>query len=310
MLNNPLLDFAIGMIAFFLVAALLTTALQEGVAQLLDTRAKTLRAAIGNILDGEAGGGELAEKFFAHPLIAGLNTRSAGIGPSYVPRDLFVKAIRDLKSLTQAGQAVVDATKQLNDEGVNKVLKSLAANAANAGETFDKALGDWFDACMERVSGLYKRKAQTLAFWLGLFVAAAGNLDAVAVGTYLASNREARSAFAEGAAGIATADPQPDPAKPEDRKKLQADLTDLARKHGVPIGWSLSPRADGKPHTIGDRAQLVLHRSFFEGALLGWLVTALAGMLGAAFWFDLLARFVNIRATGPKPKKQDEGAAA
>ena len=37
-------------------------------------------------------------------------------------------------------------------------------------------------------------------------------------------------------------------------------------------------------------------------ALMGWLITALATMMGAPFWFDSLTRLVNLRNTGPKPK--------
>ena len=36
----------------------------------------------------------------------------------------------------------------------------------------------------------------------------------------------------------------------------------------------------------------------------GWLFTALAGSLGAPFWFDLLKRVANLRASGPNPIEQ------
>jgi hypothetical protein len=39
---------------------------------------------------------------------------------------------------------------------------------------------------------------------------------------------------------------------------------------------------------------------------LGCLMTALAISLGAPFWFDLLGRLVNLRATGAKPAKADK----
>ena len=35
--------------------------------------------------------------------------------------------------------------------------------------------------------------------------------------------------------------------------------------------------------------------------LLGWLLTAAAGTLGAGYWFGLLTKAINIRGTGPKP---------
>lgn len=42
-------------------------------------------------------------------------------------------------------------------------------------------------------------------------------------------------------------------------------------------------------------------------AVLGWLITGLAGTLGGAFWFDLLTRFVKLRSAGGKPDTGDAG---
>jgi hypothetical protein len=39
-------------------------------------------------------------------------------------------------------------------------------------------------------------------------------------------------------------------------------------------------------------------------------MTALAVSLGAPFWFDLLGRLVNLRATGARPSKAAKPAAA
>ena len=38
--------------------------------------------------------------------------------------------------------------------------------------------------------------------------------------------------------------------------------------------------------------------------VLGWLFTALAASLGAPFWFDLLKKAANLRATGPNPDEK------
>ena len=41
----------------------------------------------------------------------------------------------------------------------------------------------------------------------------------------------------------------------------------------------------------------------------GWLITALAVMLGAPFWFDVLNKFMVIRSTvKPREKSQEEGS--
>lgn len=38
--------------------------------------------------------------------------------------------------------------------------------------------------------------------------------------------------------------------------------------------------------------------------LLGWLLAAMAGTMGAGYWFNLLTKAINIRSTGPKPDTQ------
>jgi hypothetical protein len=37
--------------------------------------------------------------------------------------------------------------------------------------------------------------------------------------------------------------------------------------------------------------------------IIGLLITSLAISLGAPFWFDLLSKFMNVRAAGVKPEK-------
>ena len=43
------------------------------------------------------------------------------------------------------------------------------------------------------------------------------------------------------------------------------------------------------------------------GHLLGWLLTAVAISLGSAFWFDVLNRFIYIRAAGAAPDEKKKG---
>ncbi len=308
-LSNPLLDFAIGMIAFFLVASLLVTALQEAIAQLFDIRAKTLRAAIGKMLDGDKKGGAATEDFFNHPLIESLNTRKPGIGPSYIPRDVFTEVMRQTSIAATATTSFIDAAKALPVDGspAQAVLKGLAINAELKAGDFEKAVGDWFDAAMERVSGFYKRKAQMLAFGLGLAIAASANLNAVAVGGFLADNSAARDTIAE-AVSASMQQKNVHLTQAEALEQIERNLKKILAQQAVPMGWSKLSK-DALPNNVpwGSVALaylwMIWNEGVLKGALLGWLVTALATTLGAAFWFDLLNRFVNIRATGPKPRK-------
>jgi hypothetical protein len=71
------------------------------------------------------------------------------------------------------------------------------------------------------------------------------------------------------------------------------------KKLELPIGWSAQARKDFSDHFPGS---LLL-------GLIGWLITALALSLGAPFWFDLLNKFMVVRATvKPKEKSPEEAS--
>ena len=74
---------------------------------------------------------------------------------------------------------------------------------------------------------------------------------------------------------------------------------------GLPIGWTTKPNNPGEQP---DPRQLWgLSPGRWVLRVLGWLITALALSLGAPFWFDLLNKFMVVRATvKPKEKSADE----
>jgi hypothetical protein len=45
-------------------------------------------------------------------------------------------------------------------------------------------------------------------------------------------------------------------------------------------------------------------------ALIGWLITALATLFGAPFWFDMLQNFIRLKGTGPSPVEKVDGKGA
>ena len=64
------------------------------------------------------------------------------------------------------------------------------------------------------------------------------------------------------------------------------DVVEAISTASLPIGWSELPRRDQ-----------------WLTMALGWLITAFAVSLGAPFRFDLLNRFVNVRASGKTPEE-------
>jgi hypothetical protein len=46
--------------------------------------------------------------------------------------------------------------------------------------------------------------------------------------------------------------------------------------------------------------------------VLGWVITALATLFGAPFWFDTLQQIIRLKGSGPSPVEKilNKGAAA
>jgi len=80
-------------------------------------------------------------------------------------------------------------------------------------------------------------------------------------------------------------------------------VTSLLDDDRYPIGWpSVRDRTDSWWGAAFMHSLLVPQAAGFW-KLAGLIATALAVSLGAPFWFDLLQRFLNIRAAGPVPAK-------
>ena len=84
---------------------------------------------------------------------------------------------------------------------------------------------------------------------------------------------------------------------------------------GLPVGWPArqftncdNSKADVKPGSEQTGCvNNVYGTSIYMG--LGWLITALAVMLGAPFWFDALNKLMVIRSTvKPSEKSQPEAS--
>jgi hypothetical protein len=144
-------------------------------------------------------------------------------------------------------------------------------------------IGAWFDSGMEQVSAWYKRHSQKWILVLGFLLAAAFNVDAIHITTRLYEDPALR-ARAVAAAELVGSMPEQQADSAAVAQAFQAALDAAttfrtqAAGAGIPIGWN--------------RSGLGILMVF------GWMVTAIAATLGAAFWFDLLSRFVTLRGAG------------
>jgi hypothetical protein len=210
---------------------------------------------------------------------------------------------------------------------LRKAVLALLDDAGNDLNKFRTGLEGWFDGTMDRVSGWYKRRSQGTLFWLGLATAIALNIDAITIAHRLSQDRTLREMAVKQAERLTAPVPPTEGGGPVTiPAALQAAKIDDLRKQlgnvGYPTGWVALPlNSDAwwpsaiwpAPQACERKEKGDCHYRMSIGmwllALVGWLITALAIMLGAPFWFDILNKFMVIRSTvKPTEKSKDEGS--
>ncbi len=307
----PVLDVAIGLAFVYLLLALICTTVMEWIAQIRKTRGKMLERSVQQLLNEEGSAkAVITNAFFEHPLIQTL--RSPKRPPSYIPGSLFAKALRDVLSRRQTEQAAAGQQGEIS-AGLKQSLEALARKDGPEVRVDalpdEKSLAEWFDQVMDRVSGAYKRTTRRWILLLAIGLTIVMNADTVKLAGNLWQNPTLRAYVVERAKArleqgppLETVEytepnsPKPtEPIAPDTSKSPNSVLAEEQSLLGDLFGWS------------GEGAALRRSTlSWFGLHLLGWLLTALAVSLGAPFWFDILNRLVNLRASGNPPPKTDE----
>jgi len=264
MFGSTVLEVAIGLAFCYATLALVVTTLQEALAGAFRLRAAMLEGAVGRML-GDPRCDGLARALYAHPLA---NPRSGGAPgstrPSYIEPGNFAIALIDS---IRPGHASLDAAiPAVQDPQLQRTLQTLYTQAGADPARFQAGVAAWFEAAMERLSGVYKRRQLLVSFLLSLLLAILFNIDSIHLFRTL-WQQPALAAQLGALDGV-----------------LSAGMLD--QMWTLPIGWQHFPPAL-------DAA--------FALQTAGWLVTASTTLFGAPFWFDVLQRAVNLRSTGAKP---------
>lgn len=213
------------------------------------------------------------------------------------------------------------ATKIANSK-VRDALLSLIDTAGDDVEKARRNIEEWYDSAMERVAGWYKRRVQTIIFFIGLAASVILNADTIAMlnslsydselagrtaveaQAYLDSRKqisqyekpaakqdsqnssEEKSAGETGDAAEKPLHPLTDSQKALHEQEILTEKLQRLRQHGIPIGWNF------KDTGVAD-----LNAVEWIIKIIGWLLTAFAVSMGAPFWFDLLNKFASLRST-------------
>jgi hypothetical protein len=326
MFGSQLLEVAIGVIFVFILTSIICSVIREALDSWFKTRAAFLEAGMRELLHDKQAQG-LAKELYNHPLIFGLYNggytpgdptdnpgalTSGGQLPSYIPTRNFALALMDIAA---RGPVADGASSGAGAPAIT--VASLRANVANLNNppvqrvlltALDAAQGDlnrvqayleaWYDSAMDRVAGWYKRSSQWAIFWIALVVTIAVNINTITITSYLSHNDVARAALV----ARAQATLRHNTGANADYYAAKTELDSL----NLPIGWDKgwgAPRQHPRVFTP--------HFSVWNdalGPLVGWLITAIAVMLGAPFWFDVLNKLMVIRSTVKPHEKSPEEA--
>jgi hypothetical protein len=337
MFGSKMLEVAIGIIFVFLLVSLICSAIREGIESWVKARAAFLEQGIRELLHDKSAVG-IARSLYTHPLIYGLyldeyrprtDSRLSGLSPggnlpSYIPARSFALALMDIaaRGPSSRGEASNPAAPELTLALVREnvlniengpVQRVLLGAIDTAGGSMERAVANiaaWYDSGMDRVSGGYKRATQKLLLGIGLLIAVGMNVNTIAIAHFLFRHDAERAALVARAESVARDSSILRAGRDVRYATARAALDSLR----LPIGWDdvelVRPwttrqvvNAFGAPSTVVEGRGLWLH--VFE-PLVGWLITALAAMLGAPFWFDVLNKVMVIRSTVKPHEKSPE----
>jgi hypothetical protein len=239
-LNSTVLDVALGMVFCWGAVALIASSVYEAIASVLKLRAKGLLTGVKALLN-DPGFTGLAKSLYNSALVSPRDRgdvateRQLKAKPSYIDPQHFAAALIDVlqgtepEALGQVGPgqqapgervpALKTGIDAIPDDQIKELLQGMYVRAAGKVENVQKEVASWFDSGMQRVSGVYKRKAQLFSFLIALAVAGVFNIN-----TFFLSS--ALWAHPLGVAGLTV---------PHD------SVASLNQLQKLPVGWTCNP---------------------------------------------------------------------
>ena len=264
---------------------------------------------------GDTQNARLTNELYAHPLIDTLSPPGSS-RPSYISPQTFSAALVQVMavdgSTDQLKQALQDRSKPLN-----RLLGPMLDEAQGNLDAFKAKVENHYNAVMDRAGGWYKRRTQVMMFFVGLLLAGCLNVDSIYIVQQLQKDPEQVHKLVQAASDYTEVTGE----EADEGSKAVEQLIDEVRQLniktaefkslGLPVGW----RIIDTDHDILQTAEQSLDaaRGNVTFALLpgqdnpflvalGWLMTALAGALGAPFWFDAVSKLFALRSSGKKPQ--------
>lgn len=281
---GPVLSVAIGLIMTFAVMALVVSSAVRALTTLLQTRSSNLRDGIATLLNDTTMTG-LAGKLFTHaaihPLGDGAQVKPDSKGlPSYIGPQQFASVLVELIQNPDPASKLElkEAIDKIDNVQIRTMLSGAYDRASGDVSKLHQELAGWFDRAMDHVKDNFQRKTQKWSFCIALILALGLNVDSFHIAQAIWANPEMVAAIEE----LGQSD-----------EESMSDLAVLATA-GFPMGWNAA-----QMQNVSGWAWA----SWGLAKLVGCLFTALAAMLGAPFWFGLLAQIRGSAPATPPPSK-------
>lgn len=339
-MNNldAILEVAIGLVFSWLILSIAVMQAQEWIGSKLAWRSAFLEKAIANMLKDPA----LVKEFYNHPLIQSLSepldekkrkkTGEDYRKPSYIPAGKFASVAFDV-IMSANNPAYECGNASISIKQVRETVNTLKTKNPDLARTIENIFPNlnakttatelsiaatrgrietWFDDSMDRLSGWYKRHANTWALGIGITLAFFINIDSIEIAQQLWREPTMRQAIVV-QAQIAD-NTEIDVSSPEKLEDYYANLT-------IPIGWitviaepnmtcGWMPGKDVYPAVWADGKCRILTNlpKMNDGwgwavKFIGLFISGLAAAQGAPFWFDTLKDLINLRGSGNVPEK-------
>jgi len=240
----------------------------------------------------------------------------------------------------RVGVAALAVTQPQLKQALDTLLQGVeeyAVKGESALATARVSVEKWFDDGMDRLSGWYKRRAQTLAFAIGISVAVLLNADTVQLAQQLWRDPVVRESLVAQAQNFVNQ--QPDTTSAPTAAQLNQYKAQFASLN-IPFGWIGTPQpldstgnipgvdgenshacllnptstTDVEGFAVAGECYPIINAPRFNDLtgwvlkLIGLIVSGLAAAQGAPFWFDLLKKVINIRSSGSNPAENAKAA--
>jgi hypothetical protein len=277
---SSVIEVGLGLILVFYLVSTIVTTITNQVSRILNLGADKLVSGLREMLTDKA----TFDKLYQHPLIDGLSKKEMNLfggikvkAVEFIPGQTFALALFDV---------LVPGAKN-NDAQTLDALRAAAANLPagpsrdslvtllNTGvDNLEKAqdrVVDWFNNAMASVSDLYAQHIRQIVLVVAAVVVLLLGIDTVDIATTLWQQPAIRAAAAAEAQTMAQQEPQ----NPQNAADIQAELDKLGALR-IPVLWDFT-NLPKTPEGWGLK-------------LLGLIITWIAAVQGAPFWYDVLKK--------------------